>query len=198
MALCKFYQEGKCTKGDNCTYSHESIKKKSDYVPNKICKYFVMDHCSKGSNCTFLHKTLHDLIMDLTDYPTLTKNKTIEQMLVMEYTSGFTSADVQQDFVRAFGWTVTLKAIFYIGKIYELKNYIIGKNKNLLDALMEARYKKSLINVNIDATFKTPIIAPGQYTVETAYEADEEVERGYSDSGSYDDDINGIYEPEEE
>lgn len=49
--MCKFFKEGKCSKADDCPYSH-------DFKPSKkteICKFYLNSICTKGDNCLFLH-----------------------------------------------------------------------------------------------------------------------------------------------
>lgn len=48
---CKFYQEGRCSKGAECPYPHVGeIKKKAD-----LCKFFLVDACQKGDECAYSH-----------------------------------------------------------------------------------------------------------------------------------------------
>lgn len=48
---CKFYLEGRCTKGDECTFSHEGIPANK----REICKFYLNSFCSKGSSCLYMH-----------------------------------------------------------------------------------------------------------------------------------------------
>ncbi|KAI8987504.1 hypothetical protein BDF20DRAFT_832432 [Mycotypha africana] len=48
---CKFYKQGTCTAGANCTFSHNS-----DFSSEAaICKYFLKGNCKFGSKCALLH-----------------------------------------------------------------------------------------------------------------------------------------------
>ncbi|CAM9783410.1 unnamed protein product [Lampetra planeri] len=51
---CKFYLEGRCTKGDECTFSHEGIPANK----REICKFYLNSFCSKGSSCLYMHNIL--------------------------------------------------------------------------------------------------------------------------------------------
>ncbi len=43
---CKYFlRDGKCTKGENCTYWHPPV-----------CRYFQDGTCKKGESCSFLHR----------------------------------------------------------------------------------------------------------------------------------------------
>ncbi|XP_069743788.1 zinc finger CCCH domain-containing protein 6 [Narcine bancroftii] len=49
--ICKYFLEGRCTRGDQCRYSHDvAIQKKKD-----ICKFYLNGFCTKGDNCIFMH-----------------------------------------------------------------------------------------------------------------------------------------------
>jgi hypothetical protein len=49
--LCKFFVEGKCHKGSDCSYSHETSPSKK----KEICKFYLQGFCGKGSECLFMH-----------------------------------------------------------------------------------------------------------------------------------------------
>jgi hypothetical protein len=49
---CKYWLEGACQKGDECTFSHNIIPQKKD----TICKFFITGNCLKGEEaCIYLH-----------------------------------------------------------------------------------------------------------------------------------------------
>ena len=69
MAPCKFFLQGKCTKGAACTFEHGAPKAtaatgaKGATVakggaaapPGGVCKYFVQGSCTRGADCKFAH-----------------------------------------------------------------------------------------------------------------------------------------------
>lgn len=58
-ALCKYFAEGKCTKGKACTYSHVNPETTNHNatIQMKPCKYFAAGKCDKGAACTYAHTT---------------------------------------------------------------------------------------------------------------------------------------------
>ena len=49
--LCHFFVEGRCQKGDKCTFSH-NIQLNKKY---EICKFYLNGFCSKNDKCLFMH-----------------------------------------------------------------------------------------------------------------------------------------------
>lgn len=47
--VCHFFVEGRCQKGDKCTFLHK-IEKKFE-----LCKYYQGGYCSKGEKCPYMH-----------------------------------------------------------------------------------------------------------------------------------------------
>ena len=47
--VCHFFVEGRCQKGDKCTFLHK-IEKKLE-----LCKYYMGGYCSKADKCPFMH-----------------------------------------------------------------------------------------------------------------------------------------------
>jgi len=49
--------EGKCTKGDSCTFSHalKPNKTAEEARSSEVCKYHVAGACLKGEDCLFSH-----------------------------------------------------------------------------------------------------------------------------------------------
>ncbi|CAB3378640.1 Hypothetical predicted protein [Cloeon dipterum] len=48
---CMFYLQGKCHKGDMCTYLHTGTP---DHK-NELCKFYLMDCCAKKEKCLYMH-----------------------------------------------------------------------------------------------------------------------------------------------
>lgn len=48
---CKFFKQGTCTAGANCTFSHSSDLSSE----SAVCKYFVKGNCKFGTKCALLH-----------------------------------------------------------------------------------------------------------------------------------------------
>lgn len=50
-AICKFYLDGKCHKGNDCHFSHDCV------VPKRkdLCKFYLQGFCGKGDDCLFMH-----------------------------------------------------------------------------------------------------------------------------------------------
>jgi hypothetical protein len=49
--LCRYFVEGRCQKGDDCTFSHDIAPLKK----YECCKYYLNGFCSKGDKCIYLH-----------------------------------------------------------------------------------------------------------------------------------------------
>lgn len=47
---CKFYKQGTCTAGANCTFSHSS-----DLSSQAVCKFYLKGNCKFGTKCALLH-----------------------------------------------------------------------------------------------------------------------------------------------
>lgn len=47
--VCHFFVEGRCQKGDKCTFLHK-IEKKME-----LCKFYQGGYCSKGDKCPYMH-----------------------------------------------------------------------------------------------------------------------------------------------
>ncbi|EDV28604.1 uncharacterized protein TRIADDRAFT_51688 [Trichoplax adhaerens] len=72
--VCKYFQEGRCSKGDECTFAHDgipSIKKRQElckssvclnfFIQNFPCKFFHTNStCYSGDKCKFSHAELND------------------------------------------------------------------------------------------------------------------------------------------
>jgi len=56
--MCKFFMEGACQKGDECTFSHgeEPGAAAPAAVGQTPCRFFSQGLCTKGDMCTFSHE----------------------------------------------------------------------------------------------------------------------------------------------
>jgi CCCH-type zinc finger/RNA-binding, Nab2-type zinc finger len=50
LGICFFFQTDRCSRGNECTFSHRHISLK-----NKECKYFQQGRCKFGDSCLFNH-----------------------------------------------------------------------------------------------------------------------------------------------
>lgn len=50
---CRFFRNGVCKNGANCTYSHNVEREKK----KEICKFYLQDSCTKGDDCLYYHGT---------------------------------------------------------------------------------------------------------------------------------------------
>jgi len=59
--MCKFFPEGKCDRGENCTYAHSQDEIDGANAPKPVpfkttmCKFFLEGRCTRGEACTFAH-----------------------------------------------------------------------------------------------------------------------------------------------
>mmetsp|Transcript_71057 Transcript_71057/g.126499 ORF Transcript_71057/g.126499 Transcript_71057/m.126499 type:complete len:178 (-) Transcript_71057:144-677(-) len=54
--MCKFWEEGKCARGDNCTFAHggDELKSAPDFTKTRICVAFQQGKCT-DDQCSFAH-----------------------------------------------------------------------------------------------------------------------------------------------
>ena len=52
--ICKYFIQGKCTKGDSCPYLHSQVEKPKDIMQIE-CPMYNIGFCKNGRNCKFLH-----------------------------------------------------------------------------------------------------------------------------------------------
>ena len=48
MRMCTYFLLGRCTKGEACTFAHNSAEL-------KMCEFFLLGRCLKGNGCNFAH-----------------------------------------------------------------------------------------------------------------------------------------------
>jgi len=56
--LCKFFAEGRCTKGDGCTWLHDVEAPPAQVftdAPRTPCKFWLSGACKNGDGCTWRH-----------------------------------------------------------------------------------------------------------------------------------------------
>lgn len=50
--ICKFFREGYCRDGDQCTYSHQA---EDSLRKPELCRFYANGYCKKGLTCLALH-----------------------------------------------------------------------------------------------------------------------------------------------
>mmetsp|Transcript_50734 Transcript_50734/g.110094 ORF Transcript_50734/g.110094 Transcript_50734/m.110094 type:complete len:203 (+) Transcript_50734:77-685(+) len=55
--FCKFFMEGRCNRGEGCSYAHcgENLKPVPDLFRTKQCRDFRDGSCPRGDSCNFAH-----------------------------------------------------------------------------------------------------------------------------------------------
>jgi hypothetical protein len=57
---CRYFAEGRCSKGNDCPFSHDpaviAIMPFEAKKRKVICRFFVTGRCTKGDSCVFLHE----------------------------------------------------------------------------------------------------------------------------------------------
>ena len=51
VPMCRYFRQGKCTKGESCEFSHDL-----SHPDSFICPYFLLGFCKYGSRCQYDHK----------------------------------------------------------------------------------------------------------------------------------------------
>merc|ERR1719373_311555 len=54
--MCKFHLEGKCMRGEDCTFAHgeDELKSAPDFTKTRMCQNFISGNCD-DANCKFAH-----------------------------------------------------------------------------------------------------------------------------------------------
>lgn len=54
---CRYWMEGKCTKGNDCTFSHANRPNKSvdEAKSEDVCRFHIAGNCLKGDKCMYSH-----------------------------------------------------------------------------------------------------------------------------------------------
>lgn len=54
---CRYWMEGKCSKGDECTFSHaiKPNKTADEAKSEEVCRFHIAGNCLKGENCMYSH-----------------------------------------------------------------------------------------------------------------------------------------------
>ncbi|KAK0167829.1 hypothetical protein PV327_001687 [Microctonus hyperodae] len=50
-AICLYYMQGKCHRGDDCPFSHNAMPPRK----MELCKFYLMDCCAKRDKCLYMH-----------------------------------------------------------------------------------------------------------------------------------------------
>ncbi|XP_043267652.1 uncharacterized protein su(sable) isoform X2 [Venturia canescens] len=50
-AICLYYMQGKCHRGDDCPFSHNALPPRK----MELCKFYLMDCCAKRDKCLYMH-----------------------------------------------------------------------------------------------------------------------------------------------
>ncbi|XP_015434838.1 PREDICTED: uncharacterized protein LOC107190538 [Dufourea novaeangliae] len=50
-AICVYYMQGKCHRGDDCPFSHNALPPRK----MELCKFYLMDCCAKRDKCLYMH-----------------------------------------------------------------------------------------------------------------------------------------------
>ena len=55
--ICRYFMDGLCTKGNQCTFSHSVVPNKTQEEARvkEPCKFFIAGSCMKGESCYFSH-----------------------------------------------------------------------------------------------------------------------------------------------
>jgi hypothetical protein len=53
--MCNFFLQGRCTKGDSCSFKHDQSLVTAPEKKYEICKFYLNSFCAKGDKCNFMH-----------------------------------------------------------------------------------------------------------------------------------------------
>lgn len=89
LSLCKFWLEGRCERGDKCTWLHDDEKQEAleaavikpirptAQVKQTLCKFFERGACERGDQCTWLHDEGQLQDRDQTPAPAIPVKRTL-------------------------------------------------------------------------------------------------------------------------
>ncbi|XP_046845478.1 probable E3 ubiquitin-protein ligase makorin-1 [Xenia sp. Carnegie-2017] len=118
--LCKYFQNGVCQRGENCSFSHDRSTR-----PDMTCRFYLQGTCSYGANCRFDHiKADRKTRQNFEKPKTLVSNEKLFQHLVSERPSKLVSlskgSTKQCENEKIFNWAEA--PTFVPGTKYQSRN----------------------------------------------------------------------------
>jgi len=149
---CRYYEQGRCLKGELCTFSHTRGEVSKKDMKTKMCKYFEEGKCAMGENCSFSHTSVSQLIREITGYPGWVKPDDDCQIFDISF-GGDNPKNSSEVFCQPV-FVATLNGRIFDKEFRALVNPIYAVHNDLVPCLLILRNKICSTNFDDDSIYE--------------------------------------------